>query len=431
MILGLPPILGVLPVVVYLVITLMGFDIYLATLIGVAIGAILTGQSLTELGAIIATSLGSFLGLVGFIIMMGSGLGEVLKQTKIAHYIVNTVIEKTNIKSSGQGVLITMFISMILVAMLGTVAGANAIIAPIVIPILAMLGTSPGTLGIAFFGGGFTGLILGPFTPNVIVAMELTGMSYVEYLASAGVPLGVVIFVCSYIMALRHDKRDTTEKYTDDDKVSSDFVKTPAVTRGAVVFLVLMIALLIYGVFAKAGAAYSIVVMLIVAFACALTVGMKLTHATHALIDGGSRMFKMFFMFVMFNPFLNFINESGAFVAIQGYLAPLVDGGGMVVFMVVVALIGVFGISGAAVLQAKVIHELFGAAAIAIGAPLSLWMYNVMVGSILTSFAMPGIDNMGALALARSSNLKAALKMGYVVLAGGMIVLIIRSFIPI
>lgn len=431
MIFDLPPVLGILPVIVYVILTLRGFDIYLATIIGVVMGAIFTQQTLVSLGNVIFAALGSFLALVGFIIMMGSGLGEVLKRTKIAHNIVNVVLEKTNIKSTSQGIFITMIISMILVAMLGTVAGSNAIIAPIVIPILASLGTSPGTLGIAFFGGGFAGLIIGPFTPNVVTILGLVEMSYLDYLLCAGLPLAIIIFVVSYLMALRHQKTDTTEQYTEDDKVSADFEKSPAVTRGSIVFLILMILLLAYGVYAKAGASYSIIVMFIVAFACALAVRMPLKECVHSIMDGCARMYKMFFMFVLFQPFIGFISESGAFDAIAGYLQPLVDGGGQVIFMVVTALIGIFGISGSSVAQSIVIHELFYPSVLAIGSALSLWVFNVMIGSILTSFAMPGVDNIGALALARSNNLKAALKMGYAILIVAMIVLVIRSIIGI
>lgn len=431
MIFDLPPILGLIPLLLTSILMLVGFDIYLATIAGIVVGAVFTGQTLLSLSTQIYASLGSFLALVGFVIMLGSGLGEVLRKTKIAHNIVVFVLEKVKIKSPAQGIFATMCVSTILVAMLGTVAGSNAIIAPIVIPILATLGTVPGCLGMAFFGGGFAGLILGPFTPNVVTILGVTGMDYTSYLLGGGIPLALIIWVVTYFMAMRLQKKGSSESYSDEDKVSEGFEMTPQIKRGSIVFLVLIILLLAYGVYAKAGAAYSIVVMLITGFACGRAAGMSLKDCVHSIMEGCAKMFKMFFLFVLFDPFLVFIAETGAFEAIANLLQPLIDSGGQIVFMVVTALIGIFGISGASVSQAIVIQELFGPAATALGISMTLWVFNVLVGSILTSFSLPGIDALSALALARSNNVRAVLKMGYTIIIVGIVVLAVRTAIGI
>ena len=61
-----------------------------------------------------------------------------------------------------------MICSLVIVALLGTLAGGNAIIAPIIIPIVAAVGITPSTVGVIFQAMGETGLIWGPFTPPVI-----------------------------------------------------------------------------------------------------------------------------------------------------------------------------------------------------------------------------------------------------------------------
>lgn len=432
MIFDLPAILGILPIILYAILTLRGIDPHMAAIVGIIVGAVFTQKSIIDIGNALYASLGSFLGLIGFIIMMGAGLGEVLTRTKVAHNIVHLVLEKLRIKTPSQGIFITMIVSTVLVAMLGTVAGANAIIAPIVIPILATIGTKPGTLGVAFFGGGFAGLVLGPFTPNVVTIMGVTGVSYPTYLLCGGIPMAIVIWVCSYLMALRTQKVDESEHYSESDALdTTDLVRTPAIKRGSITFVVLMIVMLAYGVYAKAGASYSLMVMLIVGFATGKATGMSLKDSLHTMMEGCTRLYKMFFIFIIINPFLVFVTESGAFEAIAGYLQPLADSGGQVLFMLITALIGIFGISGASVAQAVVIHEMFYPSVIAMGAAMSLWIFNVLIGSILTSFAFPGPDNLGALALARSSNIKAALKMGYVAIGVGLVVLVIRSVIGI
>ena len=52
----------------------------------------------------------------------------------------------------------TMVCSVVLVTLLGTLAGANAVIAPIVIPLVAAVGITPSALAVIFQGAGQTGL---------------------------------------------------------------------------------------------------------------------------------------------------------------------------------------------------------------------------------------------------------------------------------
>ena len=163
MILGLPPILGFLPLVLYIILMMKGKDMNLSVLICVILGAVMTGESVSGFGTVLQNSLSSFLSLIGFIIVLGSGLGEVLTRTKVAHNIVHLVIGKAKLKSKKQAIFIAMCTSTLLVSMLGTLSGSNAIIAPILIPIMASLGITPSTLGIILHGAGAAGLQIGPF----------------------------------------------------------------------------------------------------------------------------------------------------------------------------------------------------------------------------------------------------------------------------
>ena len=99
----------------------------------------MTGESIIGFGETLKNSLSSFLSLIGFIIVLGSGLGEVLTHTKVAQNIVYFVVEKTNIKTEKQAILISMVTCTLLVSMLGTLSGSVAIVAPILIPIVACL----------------------------------------------------------------------------------------------------------------------------------------------------------------------------------------------------------------------------------------------------------------------------------------------------
>ena len=186
MIFNLPPILGLLPLVLYIILMLRGKDMNVSVLVCVVLGAILTKQTPLAFAETLKGSLSSFLSLIGFIIVLGAGLGEVLTRTSVAQNIVYTVVNRFNIKSQKAAIIISMVISTLLVSMLGTLSGANAIIAPILIPIVASLGITPNTLGVILHGAGATGLYIGPFVPPVVTIMGLTGLSYTQYMKSAG-----------------------------------------------------------------------------------------------------------------------------------------------------------------------------------------------------------------------------------------------------
>ncbi len=100
MIFGLPALIGFLPLVIYLYLAFKGKNLLSTVIICVLVGAVLTGQTPVSLSNEIANGLKSFLGLIGFIIMMGAGLGEVLTETKVARNLVEILIKKVGIKKS-------------------------------------------------------------------------------------------------------------------------------------------------------------------------------------------------------------------------------------------------------------------------------------------------------------------------------------------
>lgn len=430
MILGLPPILGFLPLILYIILMMRGKDMNLSVLICVILGAVMTGETITGFGATLQNSLSSFLSLIGFIIVLGSGLGEVLTRTKVAHNIVHLVVGKARLKSQKQAILIAMCTSTLLVSMLGTLSGANAIIAPILIPIVASLGITPSTLGVILHGAGAAGLQIGPFVPPVATVMGLTGLPYSEYMKTAGLPLGLIIWVCTFFVACRTQKLTAGRMaYSLEDSASEDFEATPEIKRATWAFGLTMLVMLAYGVIAKAGASYAIVVMLAASLVTAMASGMGFAKGLTTLVQGASKMFWMFFMFILFDPFLNYVAASGAFDAIAGYIKPLIDAGGVVMFLMLSTAIGVFGISGAGVAQAKMIHDLFLPLVVALSVKMDIWALVILVGCQITFFVTPTVDMVGNMGLARSKDIKAMLKNGWIITGVTFVYVLARALL--
>jgi Na+/H+ antiporter NhaC len=355
-------------------------------------------------------------------------LGVVLRRTGVADNLVNLIMHKIGVNTESKAILATMVTSVLLVSLLGTLAGANAILAPIVIPLVAAVGITPSTLAAIFQGAGQSGLFLGPFTPPMVTLMELTGLSYPQVLLSAGLPVSIICWVVTYFMALKIQKSTKgVYKYEEVVQTSESYVASPSAQRGTLVFILTLIALLIYGIVVKGGASYAVVVMFTTAITTGLASGLRMGEIFDAMMEGCGRLVWLFIMFVLFEPFLNFVDQSGAFAALVELLTPIITSGGKLVFTLFTTITGVFGISGAAVAQAVLMNKMFSPFLQQLDIPMGLWAAILLIGSQMTSFAYPGADMLGQMGLARSKDIKSMVKLGLTLVAATMAYVLVFS----
>jgi H+/gluconate symporter-like permease len=429
MLFGLSPIFALVPLVLYIILAFKDINPVLNVFLCVIFSAILTNHSLLTLGGELADAMGSFIAMIGFIIMLGSALGAVLKKTGVAEYIVMTLMKKIGIDTEKKAILSCMACSILLVSLLGTMAGANAVIAPIVIPLVASIGITPSTLATVLFGSGITGLFIGPFTPPTVTLMGLTGLSYGSFLLGTSLPVAVLLWVTTFFMALHIQKR-TKNVYVYDniEKPAGDYTATKETKRACLVFGISLLAMIIGGMILKSGSSYAILVMFTVSILTGLAGGLKLSELFETMMEGAARLVWLFVMFVLFDPFIRFVSEAGAFTTLVGYLEPLLSSNSKVVFTIISTVTGIFGIGGAAVAQAVVIDNMFGELSTKLQVSAGLWGTVMLIGSQITSFAYPEADMLGQMGLARSKDLKNMVKFGLTVTVVTILYSIIRSF---
>lgn len=128
---------GLTPVLVFAIIALLGVDIVLSTIAAIVLGAIMTGTTPVGMGKLLADSLGSFIAVVGLIIVLGAGVGEVASRTGAAEQLVRAIVRRIGLSNQVRVRLGIMVTSTLICGALGTLAGGNAIIAAVVIPIAA------------------------------------------------------------------------------------------------------------------------------------------------------------------------------------------------------------------------------------------------------------------------------------------------------
>ena len=407
--------LGLLPLVVYVILVFRDVDPLPATAICVLIGAILTQQSLISFGEVMAKALGSFLALVGLIIMLGRGLGEVLTETKVSHTLIHKIIFGIGIDTEKKAMLGIMLACMVVVGLLGTMAGGNAILAPIVLPIAASVGLSRSTVAVIFQAVGEEALILGPFTPPVVTLLGLTKIGYGEMILLVAGPIALITLTATWFMLKRIQRRTKESNPYERLQDVEQFIPTRRNKQTTGTFVILFLAAVIYGIRMKAATSYVIIVMLGLAVTTGLVGGLRFDHVLKLIVKGMAGNVGLFFLFVLLEPFINFIEQAGGFKALTVILKPLVDLGGKTVVVILGGLIGAFGISGATVAELKMLHSMFDPLLTKLTVSMLAWSVAMIVATRVTNFIYPGANMFSSLGFAESKDIKSMLKNGWVV----------------
>lgn len=424
-----PSLWALLPLVVYTVLVFRGVKTLNATLIGVFVGFILTGQTPASFAGMMRGSLSSFLALIGLIIMLAAGLGAVLNETKVSHTIVHWIVGTIGVDNEKKGILALIFSSTVICGLLGTLAGGNALIAPILIPIVASVGITRSTVGAIFQSAGETGLIWGPFTPPVIALLGVTGLSYWEMMKWAALPFGIIWLVVIYFCALRIQKSTKEwDQYEDiEDAIVHKPTKQEKITTA--VFVVSFVALIAYGMITKQKTNFVPVVLLTLTLVTGLAGKLKFEKTMSTLTTGMGNMVSMFLLFIMFDLFIDLIALGDGFGALAEILLGFIENTGRVGLMLVGSFVGAFGVEGAAVAQISITHEMFAPTIETMKLPMVMWAIALIAASRITSSVYPTANMMGQMGIARSNNLRAMLFAGWSVSLTALVYIIVWAFL--
>ncbi len=422
---------GLIPLLLYIVLVLREMDPLPATIICVVIGAVINAKSLVAVGTDISKALTSFLATIGLIMMLGRGLGEVLLETKVAHTLVYKIMYGIGINTQKKAMLGIMMATMVIVSLLGTMAGGVAIIAPIVNPIAAAVGLTPAVVAVLYQGVGEEALTLGPFTPPVVTLMGLTKLDYGTMLITAAIPIAVVTMIVTWCMVPRIQRR-TMDSQPVDKMVQSNVMTvntTPQSRRATNVFIALFSVLIIYGIMIKAKTPYVITVMLGLSFVVGLVGGLKFDQVCKAIVKGMAGNVGLFFMFLLLEIFINYVEIAGGFKALTYLLMPMIDIGGKAAVVIAGGIIGAFGISGAVVAELMTLNKIFSHLLTEYGVSMIAWTVALIVATRVTNFIIPGANMVAMMGFAQSKDLKAMMHNGWVVAIAQTALLVIYAII--
>ena len=377
-------------------------------------GYILTGQTPAMTGALVVKSLGSTLGLIGFIIMCGAGLGSVMSEARVSHTIVYWIVKYIGVTTEKRAILCVIVTTTLVCGLLGTLAGGCAIVAPILIPIVAAAGLKPATVACLFQSSGETGLIWGPFTGPTVALLAITHLSYGRMMLWAALPYGLIWLTVIYFCGLRiqHDP-SYDERYELDTAEQTTLGITAQEKRVTLAFLIGFVGLLTFSMITHQKTAFTVFVMLVLALVICLFKPLDMSVMFRAFAKGMGSMAGTFLLFILLNMMLEYINYGHGFEALGKILVSFAGEGSRMMVVIMGTLVGSFGVNGGAVAQLQVTHDLFASAVKTASVPMEFWALALICGSRVTTSIYPGSNMIAPMGLARSESLKAMLFGGW------------------
>lgn len=330
-----------------------------------------------------------------------------------------------------KGKIALVVVSIIVCGLLGTLGGGNAVIAPIMLPIMASLGVTPTVVATLFKVAGEIGLILGPLTGVTLITMEVTGLSYGELMIQAAIPFAVFWLAGAWVGANRAQKRTFgKEGYAlgEDVQHLDQVVITPRQKRTTVAFLISFVLLVGYGIATKQGTNYALMVMIVLAAVVAIFGGIEIDRSVDCITKGVASQANMFLIFVSIDVLLNLVTLGGGFDALSNLLGGLA-GNSPTAVMLVASVVGGFGIEAAAVAEIQIITDMFGGLAAQVGLPMGCFAVSILAATRLTGSAYPTTNFAGQLGTAQCSNTKEALQACWISVAFACVFVVAYSFI--
>lgn len=427
-----PSLLALIPLLAYLIMVFRNKSNLSGLVVGVIVAAILTGQNIQNIAGILNASLGSFLGTIGIIIMFGSGLGFLMNKARVSHTLVYWIVKRIGVDSEKKGMLAIIVSSIVICGLLGTLAGGNAVIAPVIIPLVAAVGLTPTAVASLLRVSGEVGLMMGPLTGVTIATMGVTGLSYGKLMLWAVIPFSLVWLGATWFAVLRVQKKyKGKEVYalTDDmiDINSMEISQKEKLTT--LMFILVFIGLVAYGTLTQQGTSYAIIVMLILSALIAIISRMPIDDAVEEFVTGASKMTNMFLVFIFFEAMFMMINLGGGFEALGELLTNLISGGGKAIVLIIASLVGGFGIEAAAVAEITILHEMFIDLVNSVNLPMEIWATAILAATRITGSLYPTANLAGQLGIARCDNMKGALKVCWIGAAALWAWVIVWSFV--
>lgn len=420
-----PSIWAMVPMIIFLIMTLMGKNYTLSVAIAAILGCILTGQGPTEFAGILVDNMGGTLGQVGLIVMLGSGLGIMMDQAGINRTVVHFIMKRIGVDTEKKGMIATLFCSLFMVVLIGTLNGGNAVIAPILLPVVASVGLTPTTVCFLMFNAGLVGVTVGPFCSAVAAALGVSGLTYVSYMKWAAIPYSIVWLVVTFILAIWIQKKTKGKEQYDEVPDAGEFVASKREKMAVFTFLAAFVVMLVYGMTQKSSMKYVMFVIMMLGVVVGCFIQKPVPERIKTFTNGMSKMTHMFLSFLLTGVMIDTITLGGGWEALSEIIMHVVGGSSKYLLMIIASCVGGFGVEGAVVTQMEIVNQLFWPTATQMGIPMELWAIVLVAAVRITSVVYPSANTAAHMGFARCNNMK------LIIICGWIISAIMLLFIPV
>lgn len=424
-----PTLWGLLPVLLYAVLCLLGMDIVLATVAALASALLLLMQTPVAIGELLGESMADLVTQIGLIIVLGAGVGEILRVTGVAETIVRGILRVVGERRPKALVFGVMLACLVLVTSLGTLAGAIAIAAPIIIPVAARMGFTRSATAAMMFIGGCAGLALAPFAGSNVAILKAAEADYWTYLTVAAGPLAILSLIMGMILVpwMQRRTKDSGDDYDAQDAAeTTERVAGPAATRSTIVFLVSLVIAVVYATVTEAGTTFPLLALPVLGALTGLANGMSGQAISGAMYRGGSKLFSMFILFWLLAALFLAVDELKPYDVILATYGEQLRSMSGLPFAVAIALLGWVGIPGATAAQVVLLDKVFGDLAANLGIGVGAWVIVLLWASKVDTYGpFPNANMVGVLGLARSTRLRNLLLIGWAVMAAACLLYVI------
>lgn len=416
-----PTLWGLLPIVLYAALALLGMTITVATAVAVVSALLVLLPTPGDAAGILGDSLGETVTMIGLIIMLGAGAGEVLRVIGVADTIVSSMLRGVGATSRIRTVLAVMLACLVLVGALGTLAGALAIAAPILLPVVARLGFTRSATAAMMFIGGCAGLAIAPFAGSNVAIMAAAEVGYLQYLLYGAGPLAVLSIVLGLVIVpwVQRRTEHTGDTYADADVVAPGPTDASAYRgRATAAFGITLLGLVVYAIVTEAGTTFPLLALPVMAVVTGLAARRPLALVAGDVVRGAGTQVTMFLLFWLLAAFFLVVDALKPFDVVLDTFSDELGSMSPLLFVAVIALVGWVGVPGATAAQVVLIDEVFGGLATSLGVGVNAWVIVLLFASKIDTYGpFPNANMVGAMGLARSSNLRNLMIVGWTVLA--------------
>ena len=414
-----PTLWGLAPIVMYAVLCLAGMDLVVATVVSLLGGLLVAQSSPVEVGELLGESLTNEVTMIGLIILLGAGVGEVLRVTGVAETIVHRVMQLVGDRNQRAVQLGVMLSCLALVTSLGTLAGALAIAAPILIPIAARIGFTRAATASMMFVGGCAGLALAPFAGSNVAIMTAADVDYLTYLRYGAAPIAVVSLVAAMFIVpwIQTRTAATGDFYSEAEVAPPAEQDRPHAARATAVFLSVLLISVVYATTTEAGITFPLLALPVLGIVTGAAARLSMIDVASLMYRGGGRLLSIFILFWLLAALFLVIDALAPFDVVLEHYGPRLENTSGLVFVLAIALLGWVGVPGATAAQVVLLDEVFGPLAATLGISSGAWVIVLLWASKADTYGpFPNANMIGAMGLAGSTDLRSLLYTGWLVL---------------